>query len=51
MRSGRTLAECLNDIVWWGDKLARHIDGMDEQAFLATLLADGDGGAEPDRKD
>ena len=35
MRGGRSIQDWLNDIVWWGEKLARHIDGMDELAFLS----------------
>ena len=35
MRGARSLGDCLNEIVQWGEKLARHIDGMDEPTFLA----------------
>lgn len=35
MRGGRSINNWLNDIVWWGEKLARHIEHMDEQAFLS----------------
>jgi uncharacterized protein with HEPN domain len=33
-RNERAVEEWLKDIVHWGDRLAVHLDGMSEQAFL-----------------
>jgi len=35
LRGGRSIVDWLNDIVWWGEKLARHLESMDEGAFLS----------------
>jgi uncharacterized protein with HEPN domain len=35
LRDVRSIDDWLRDIVRWGEKVARPIDGMDEQAFLS----------------